>query len=120
MNIINKFKSSDNKKDDFDDSEDHRTDYAKGVIAKYNSNDDDNDSSDKQKSSWFSKIKSERQHKRKSGWKKSNNDLWNDDEHDTDDPKLDAYYKAKKERAKQKEANENSIFSQMSKAFSEF
>lgn len=59
-----------------------------------------------------------KQQKRRQGWRQSDRDLWADEEDDVEDPKLKQYYKYKKDRAKEREANENSIFTQVQRAFS--
>lgn len=56
--------------------------------------------------------------KRRQAWRQSDKDLWADEEDDVEDPKLKQYYKYKKDRAKERDANENSIFTQVQRAFS--
>ncbi|TIA87206.1 hypothetical protein E3P99_03322 [Wallemia hederae] len=79
-------------------------------IGSSNTNDSDNPQSSR------SAIK---QQKRRQGWRQSDRDLWKDDEDEEEDPKLKQYYQYKKDRAKEREANENSIFTQVQRAFNE-
>ncbi|TIA74201.1 hypothetical protein E3P92_01370 [Wallemia ichthyophaga] len=62
---------------------------------------------------------SSKQDKRRQGWRQSNRDLWADEEDEIEDTNLKKYYQYKKDRAKERDANENSIFTQVQRAFNE-
>lgn len=114
MSFFNKLKGGESSsKTAPPEDKDNQSSWFSSVSSKFGGGSDDS------KSSYKSTKAVDKGEKRRQAWRQSDKDLWADEEDDVEDPKLKQYYKYKKDRAKERDANENSIFTQVQRAFNE-